>query len=216
MTLIKIEQMDNGSHHCCSSDNITKVPRGWAVIPGDMETPNLPYGDITVEEIDGVTTVTSWKARELPEPIPEPTSEHTVQDDTDTMLAIKEAARRGFTKITIIGGLSGRLDHTFANIQTLAYGVQNDLDILITDGENTAFIMRPGKITLEKKEGFSLSVFSYGNTVSNLCIDGVKYPVSNATLTSFFPLGVSNDITKDHANISFSEGMLLIIISKLN
>ena len=138
------------------------------------------------------------------------------KDDTDTMLAIKEAARRGFTKITIIGGLSGRLDHTFANIQALAYGVQNDLDILITDGENTAFIMRPGKITLEKKEGFSLSVFSYGNTVSNLCIDGVKYPVSNATLTSFFPLGVSNDITKDHANISFSEGMLLIIISKLN
>ena len=138
------------------------------------------------------------------------------KDDTDTMLAIKEAARRGFTKITIIGGLSGRLDHTFANIQTLAYGVQNDLDILITDGENTAFIMCPGTITLEKKEGFSLSVFSYGNTVSNLCMDGVKYPVSNATLTSFFPLGVSNDITKDHANISFSEGMLLIIISKLN
>ena len=138
------------------------------------------------------------------------------KDDTDTMLAIKEAARRGFTKITIIGGLSGRLDHTFANIQTLAYGVQNDLDILITDGENTAFIMCPGKITIEKKEGFSLSVFSYGNTVSNLCMDGVKYPVSNATLTNFFPLGVSNDIAKDHANISFSEGMLLIIISKLN
>ena len=132
------------------------------------------------------------------------------------MLAVKEAARRGFTKINIIGGLSGRLDHTFANLQTLAYGAENDIDILITDGENTAFIMRPGEISLEKKEGFSLSVFSYGDRISKLCMSGVKYPVSNATLTSLFPLGVSNDIMGDHANISFSEGMLLIIISKLN
>lgn len=138
------------------------------------------------------------------------------KDDTDTMLAVKEAARRGFTKINIIGGLSGRLDHTFANLQTLAYGAENDIDILITDGENTAFIMRPGEISLEKKEGFSLSVFSYGDRISKLCMSGVKYPVSNATLTSLFPLGVSNDIMGDHANISFSEGMLLIIISKLN
>lgn len=138
------------------------------------------------------------------------------KDDTDTMLAIKEAARRGCSSIVIAGGLSGRLDHTYANIQSLAYGVRNGLDIRISDGENEAFIISPGKLSLPAKPGYSLSVFSYGESVSGLCLDGVKYPVSNASLTSFFPLGVSNEITSDKACISFTEGLLLIILSKLN
>ncbi len=138
------------------------------------------------------------------------------KDDTDTMLAIKQAAKRGFTQITVAGGLSGRLDHTYANIQSLAYGAQNSLDILITDGENTAFIMRPGEILLEKKEGFSLSLFSYEDKIQGLCLDGVKYPVQNAVITNSFPLGVSNEITAECARISFVKGLLLIILSKLN
>ena len=39
------------------------------------------------------------------------------KDDTDTLYAVKEALRRGYTDITILGGLGGRLDHTFANMQ---------------------------------------------------------------------------------------------------
>ncbi len=138
------------------------------------------------------------------------------KDDTDTMLAVKEAARLGYSKITVAGGLSGRLDHTYANIQSLAYGVQNGLDIRISDGDNEAFMMLPGKLSLPAKDGYSLSVFSYGESINGLCLNGVKYPVSDASITSFFPLGVSNEITSDKANISFTEGILLIILSKLN
>lgn len=138
------------------------------------------------------------------------------KDDTDTMLCIKEAARRGFTEIAVAGGLSGRLDHTFANIQSLAYGVEHGLNIKIADEANEAFLMRPGKITLDKKDGFSLSVFAYGENAEGVCERGVKYPVENAVLTSSFPLGVSNEIIADKAEISLSKGLLLIILSKLN
>ena len=138
------------------------------------------------------------------------------KDDADTMLCVKEAARRGFTQITVLGGLSGRLDHTFANLQMLAYGASNGLDITVTDGENEAFLLRPGKITLPKKEGFSLSVFSYGEKASGISLRGVKYPLENGSLTNLFPLGLSNEITANEAEISFSQGLLLIIISKLN
>ena len=138
------------------------------------------------------------------------------KDDTDTMLAIKEAARRGYSQIAVVGGLSGRLDHTYANIQSLAYGVKNGLDIRISDGDNEAFIMIPGRLHLPNKKGFSLSVFSYGENVNGLSLDGVKYPVQGASITSFFPLGISNSIISKEAEISFSEGLLLIILSKLN
>ena len=43
------------------------------------------------------------------------------KDDTDTMLCIKYAIEKGADKLTILGGIGGRLDHTFANLQALAY-----------------------------------------------------------------------------------------------
>ena len=43
------------------------------------------------------------------------------KDDTDTMLAVKLAIEKGCTNILLLGGMGGRFDHTFANIQTLVY-----------------------------------------------------------------------------------------------
>jgi thiamine pyrophosphokinase len=137
------------------------------------------------------------------------------KDDSDTMLCVKEAARRGFTQITVVGGLSGRLDHTFANLQMLAYGASNGINITVTDGENEAFLLMPGKAFLSRKEGFSLSVFSYSEKVSGLSLRGVKYPLENGELTNLFPLGLSNEIIENEAEISLDSGMLLVIISKL-
>ncbi|MBQ8447392.1 MAG: thiamine diphosphokinase [Clostridia bacterium] len=137
------------------------------------------------------------------------------KDDSDTMLCVKEAMRRGFTEITVAGGLSGRLDHTFANLQMLAYGASLGTSITVKDGENEAFLLRPGKVTLPSKKGFTLSVFSYGEKASGISLRGVKYPLENGELSNLFPLGLSNEITGESAEIAFTEGLLLIIISKL-
>ena len=47
------------------------VPDGWAILPDGMETPNFPFGEVTVDN-SAPPVVTSWKAGELPEPEPEP------------------------------------------------------------------------------------------------------------------------------------------------
>ena len=89
MRLIKIENFKNGAHDNQTINNISKIPDGWAVIPDDMDTPCFPFGEITVEEIDGVMTVTSWTPCEMPE-IPEVKEEPTAQDDTDAILVDHE------------------------------------------------------------------------------------------------------------------------------
>lgn len=85
MRLIKITQSKKGSHAYQTIDRMIEIPNGWAVIPDNMETPNLPYGDIEIEEICGVSTVTSWTPREMPE-VPEAEAEPTADELIDILL----------------------------------------------------------------------------------------------------------------------------------
>lgn len=84
MRIVKIIPFENGGH-ANQTGNFSSVPPGWAIIPGDLETPNFPFGEIIVEKINGLSVVTSWTPREMPEPepIPEPEPETSVWDELD-------------------------------------------------------------------------------------------------------------------------------------
>ncbi len=111
MILIKVSQTNEAAHACCFfNNNIKNIPEGWAVIPDDMETPNLPYGDITVEDIpkteietneEGeevevivgyIPTVTSWTPREMPTfpEVEETETEPTADELIDILLGVNE------------------------------------------------------------------------------------------------------------------------------
>lgn len=72
--IIEILAQENGGHRN-QQGNIRTIPEGWAVIPEELETPNFPFGEIEVTEIDGVMTVTKWVAGTVPEPEEVPISE---------------------------------------------------------------------------------------------------------------------------------------------
>ena len=80
MTIIQIEPNENGGHANQTTDANISIPTGWAVIPPTLDTPNFPFGTLTAEEIDGVMTVTSWTAGEIPEPEPEPEPTPTIDE----------------------------------------------------------------------------------------------------------------------------------------
>lgn len=76
MLLIEIERQSNGGHSNQNCGDMP-VPAGWAVIPESLGTTNtlenFPFGEIVVENVDGVPTVTSWTPLPIPEPEePEP------------------------------------------------------------------------------------------------------------------------------------------------
>lgn len=80
MRIIEIQALSNGAHRNQTYHGV--LPDGWAAIPDYMDTPNFPFGDITV--VDG--TVTSWTPGVMPEPEPEPEPEPTessVYDELD-------------------------------------------------------------------------------------------------------------------------------------
>lgn len=78
MTIIKITLYDNGAHANQTITDATPdtfpLPEGWAVLPESVGTPetleHFPFGEITVEDVGGVSTVTSWTPLPVPEPPP--------------------------------------------------------------------------------------------------------------------------------------------------
>ena len=135
------------------------------------------------------------------------------KDDTDTMLAVRIALERGYRDICIAGAIGGRLDHTFANIQTLAY-IKSHGGFGRLVGENdTAELIGEGTYTYKRADGMYLSLFSYGDSAV-VTIRGAKYCVDGSRIENTFPLGVSNEITAEECSVIVSEGQILVVFSK--
>ena len=140
-----------------------------------------------------------------------------IKDDTDTQLAIDTAISRGATKITLIGGLGGRLDHTLSSVFMLEYLAERKVDCAMTDGKNRVHIMRASgeKQTLTVERGYKyLSLVSLTDACRGVSITGVYYPLDSVELTRKYSYAVSNEITAEAAVITLSQGVMLVIESR--
>ena len=144
------------------------------------------------------------------------------KDDTDTMLCIKYGLEQGCDSFTIIGGLGGRLDHTFANLQSLAYLVAQGASVIMKDEETCVTMLSPGTHQLHRDSDSAeggcqpyrrFSLFAYSPTCEDLSIRGAKYELDHGHLDHTFPLGVSNEFVEDTIEISFAKGTLLVIMN---
>lgn len=135
------------------------------------------------------------------------------KDDTDTLLAAKLGLSLGYRAFVLLGGVGGRLDHTLANIQTLAYLHARGAKACLVGEMETIALLEGG--TLRFRAGLSgvVSVFAYGGRATGVYERGLAYPLTDATLTDDFPLGVSNAFTGAPAEIAVEHGRLLVLWS---
>lgn len=134
------------------------------------------------------------------------------KDDTDLMLAIKKGIELGYHDFLIYGATGGRLDHTFASIQSLAYLLTHGCRGILVDGKQWVTLFRDG--TVQVPVGYRhVSVFSYTERCRGVTLRGLSYPLEDGELDQDFPLGVSNSMVADSASVSVKEGTLLVILS---
>ncbi len=132
------------------------------------------------------------------------------KDDTDTMLAIKEALKRGYKSFRIVGCIGGRLDHTFANIQTAAFITENGGNAVFYGNEECFTVIKNDKFVFDSSFSGNISVFALDNC-KKVNIKGLYYELNNGQLSPAFPLGVSNKFINQVGYVSVEDGTLLII-----
>ena len=184
------------------------------VIVGDMDS-------IKVELPRGIETV------KLP----------AEKDVTDTEAAVEIALERGAESICIVGGIGTRVDHTLASIGILEgieglfsaplgkrrrfFGLAKQaryarrIYATLTNGYNRVRFIRNDSVIIPRSPYFKyLSLICADEFVKGVQLDGVKYPLKNATLSrrsQYYT--VSNEISGNCAFVSVRNGGVYIIES---
>ncbi len=135
------------------------------------------------------------------------------KDQTDTLLAVTEAADRGFTDITLVGACMGRTDHLIANLQTLKYLSHNGLTGRICGDSTDAFFLKDGKTEIAPDKSRYLSVFAISEECE-ISIENAEYPLDHYKMSDFYPIGVSNEFTDKPCLITVHKGEAIVLTVK--
>lgn len=136
------------------------------------------------------------------------------KDDTDTLAAVREGIKAGYTSFHIYCGTGGRIDHTMANLQVLAYLSANNMRGFLFDNGTVITAITNDRLCFEKIPCGYVSVFSCSEKAEGVTLCGLKYELNNAVLTNTFPIGVSNEFIDRESSISVSDGTLFIVFPK--
>ena len=132
------------------------------------------------------------------------------KDQTDTMAALRCGLERGYASFHIYGGTGGRLDHTLANIQCLAFLANHNARGYLYDSDAVVTAFR-GEIWLAARREGIVSAFALGESADGVSISGLKYELGNERLTNVCPCGVSNEFVGKPARIKVGRGILALV-----
>ena len=195
---------DNITEHPKANDICIAADSGFANAKSLGDRVDIAVGDF--DSLDG-------GAKTIPSDV-EKVTVPSEKDETDTQLAVNVAIAKGVDDVVIIGGLSGRLDHTLSNLAILEALFDLGVHAVITDGRNRARYIRSTSTLLPRSGYKYLSLIAADDVVKGVCVDGCKYPLKNKKLTKKYQYAVSNEIVENCALVSVKRGGLFIIESR--
>lgn len=134
------------------------------------------------------------------------------KDDTDMVFALRKGLELGYRRFLLLGGVGGRLEHTLANLQLLDWLTgQGGQGFLAGEKTVATAIRGPASLTFPAAMSGYLSAFCNSGTAEGVTLENLKFPLEHSTLTSSFPLGVSNQFLGQSARVSVEKGSLLLI-----
>lgn len=140
-----------------------------------------------------------------------------VKDDTDTQFAARWLVEHGYEEVTLLGALGGsRIEHMFANVSTGLFLAMHGIKTILADARSEMHYLLPGKeLVLERKDWMYLSVFALGAPMTGVTLQGVYYPLENATLSELdYPLGTSNEFVEPVAHLQCTGGHGLVVLTR--
>lgn len=136
------------------------------------------------------------------------------KDVTDTMFAVMKGFSLGMRSFLLLGCLGGeRFDHSLANLEVLQYIREHGGQGILADKNTKIFLLQDERLKMTGMVGATVSVFPYNGCACTVSYSGLKYPLNRDQLScGGFPMGVSNQVTEDPAEVRVHNGSALVAV----
>jgi thiamine pyrophosphokinase len=163
------------------------------LIVGDMDS----LGEDLAQEIEG-------RGAEL--------ERHPVRKDKrDGHLAVLAARERGATAADFACAAGGKFGALFAVPHILLAAERLGLRSYVVADRGRMFVVEAGSRAVKGAVGDSVSVFPLAGPATGVTLEGMGYPLTNATLDPGDTLGFHNELVGGKAKVSVKGGTLLVV-----
>lgn len=132
------------------------------------------------------------------------------KDQTDIELALDRARDHGATRVVVLSGGGGRLDHALANVLVLAAERYAGMAVEAHVGAARLAVVR-GRHDLHDEAGATISLFAVGGPAYGVTTEGLRWALHDATLAPLSSLGVSNEFEGGPAAVTVRDGVVLAV-----
>ena len=129
----------------------------------------------------------------------------------DGHLAVLAARERGATAADLLCAVGGRPGALFAVPHILLAAERIGLRSTVVADQGRMILVEAGSRMVEGDQQDSVSIFPLSGPAAGVTLEGMEYPLENATLDPGDTLGFHNELIGTQARVSVREGALLIV-----
>ena len=203
------------------------VINDYSRIGGYLENDDyVIYCDSGLRHMDGLGALPSliigdWDSYDDPHMDVETITLPVAKDDTDTVYAMREGMKRGFTVFLLVGAVGARLDHSLVNVYILSalensgcHGMivddYSEMELISSQADETGEV-HPGRVSVEDRYPF-FSLLALEGEARGVTIRNAKFGLEGASIGPDYQYATSNEVLPGKtAEITVEEGRLLLI-----
>lgn len=197
---VKINNTDQIKKYIDETDFVIACDSGIESCKDIGMTPNLIVGD--------------FDSHKKPDTDIEIITLPTAKDDTDTMFATKEAVKRGFSEVVLLGVVGDRIDHTLANVYILSYLQDEGVNGMIVDDFSEMLIISENGQNISRiSDNYKFfSLLCLEGKVEGVTIKNAKFPLENGIITPNHQYATSNEVLPgEEAEVCIEKGSALLV-----
>lgn len=163
--------------------------------------------DVLVGDLDSASALDVEQARQEGAEV----EQHpTAKDATDLELALDAAVARGATRLVVLGGHAGRLDHLLGNLALLSSPSYAGVEVAAHVGPATVTVIRDEAV-LRGAVGDLVTLLPQHGPVHGVVTEGLRYPLAAEVLEPGSTRGLSNVLSAPVARVCVASGVLLAV-----